>query len=217
MKGRPVRYSPEELAWLEANQLLVISEYATRFAAAFGRTIDPRALHALRKRKGWKTGRNGQFVKGAVPANKGKVCPPGKGGRHPNAQRTQFKKGQIPHTYRGVGHERVDSKDGYVILIVAERNPWTGAATKPVHKHRWLWEQTNGPIPDGMALKCLDGNKQNTDPSNWELVPRALLLRLNGGPHGRHVAYDDVAPELKPAVMAAAKLGLKIRQTRRSK
>jgi hypothetical protein len=39
-----------------------------------------------------------------------------------------------------------------------------------------------------MALKCLDGNKQNTDPSNWEAVPRALLPRLAGGNrYGAHL------------------------------
>ena len=65
-----------------------------------------------------------------------------------------------------------------------------------------LWEQAHGPVPDGMALKCL-GEKTNTDPANWVLVPRALLPRLNGR-FGR--GYDDAPAELKPAIMAVAKL-----------
>ncbi|MHC2297885.1 hypothetical protein [Rhizobium mongolense] len=41
------------------------------------------------------------------------------------------------------GHERVDSKDGYIVTIVDEENPWTGAKTRPVHKHRWLWGRSH--------------------------------------------------------------------------
>ncbi|WP_339760751.1 HNH endonuclease signature motif containing protein [uncultured Hoeflea sp.] len=192
-------YSADEMAWLEANQKLPIGEYHARFAGRFKRDdVSAANLHGLRKRKGWKTGRSGFFEKGAVPANKGKKMP-----FNANSAATRFKKGQLPHNFEGAGHERIDSKDGYVILIVDEVNPWTGAATRPVHKHRWLWERVNGPVPDGHALKCLDGDKLNTDPSNWEPVPRALLPRLSGR-FGR--GYDDAPAELKPTIMAVTKL-----------
>lgn len=217
MKGHPIRYSDAELAWLEENRLMVISDYHAAFVATFDRQdVTLKHLHGLRKRKGWKTGRTGCFVKGDIPHNKGVPCPPGKGGRHPNARKTQFKKGNVPHTHRGPGHERVDSKDGYVVMIVAERNPWTGAATRPVHKHRWLWEQQNGPIPDGMVLKCLSGDKTDTDPSNWELVPRGALPRLNGGTRQKHLAYDDAPSELKPAILAVARLDHQVREKRKA-
>jgi hypothetical protein len=54
-----------------------------------------------------------------------------------------------------------------------------------------------------MVLKCLDGNKLNTDPSNWEAVSCGLLPRLNGA-GGR--GYEAAPPELKPTIMAVAKL-----------
>lgn len=127
---------------------------------------------------------------------------------------TAFRKGNVPHTYRGAGHERIDAKDGYVVMIVDEPNPWTGARTRPVHKHRWLWEQKNGPVPAGYALKCLDGNKANTDPSNWEAVPRGVLARLNGGRHKKRLAYDAAPPELRPVVMTAAKLAHAVYEVR---
>lgn len=216
-RGRHRRFSRDEMAWLAVNHALPIADYHRSFLAAFPRDdVRPQNLHALRKRMGWKTGRTGQFEKGAKPHNKGVPCAPGTGGLHPNARKTQFKKGNISHTFRGPGHERIDSKDGYVILIVEERNPWTGATTRPVHKHRWLWEQKNGPLPDGMALKCLDGDKTNTDPSNWKLIPRALLLRLNGGRHRRRVAYDAAPAELKPTLMAVAELEHGIHEKRKS-
>lgn len=207
MKGRHILYSEAELAWLEDQRTLPISEYHAAFVARFGRTdVAAGHLHALRKRKGWKTGRSGQFVKGQEPLNKGKPCPPGRGGNHPNARRTQFRKGQEPHNTRYLGHERV-SKDGYVEISVDVPNPHPGFHRRYVLKHRWLWEQANGPVPEGHALKCLDGNKQNTDPGNWEAVPRAILPRLAGGNrYHRKIAYDDAAPEVRPAIMAVAKL-----------
>ncbi|WP_274630847.1 HNH endonuclease signature motif containing protein [Arvimicrobium flavum] len=201
--GRGMKYTGEELAWLRDNCTLPIADYHRAFCDRFGRTETSAAkLNSLRKRQGWKTGRTGHFEKGAVPANKGKPCPAGTGGRHPNARKTQFSKGQLPHNYKGPGHESVD-EDGYVWIITDATNPWTGAATWRVHKHRWLWEQANGPVPEGMVLKCLDGNRQNTDPSNWQAIPQGLLPRLNGK-SGRN--YDHAPAELKPTIMAVARL-----------
>ncbi|UFF43090.1 HNH endonuclease [Pseudosulfitobacter pseudonitzschiae] len=99
-------------------------------------------------------------------------------------------------------------------MIVAETNPWTGAKTRPVHKHRWLWEQQNGPVPKGMVLKCLDGDKTNTDPSNWEPIPQALLPRLNGR-FGR--GYDAAPAEIKPTLLATAKLEHAVRLKRQGR
>ncbi|WP_167706607.1 HNH endonuclease [Sphingobium fuliginis] len=206
MKGRWIAYSPDEMEWLEANRLMVISDYHRAFCETFGRgDVSLSNLHSLRKRKGWATGRSGHFVKGEAPHNKGKPCEPGKGGRHPNARRTQFKKGQTPHNTNYLGHERI-STDGYVEISVEERNPHTGYERRYVLKHKWLWEQANGPVPEGHALKCLDSNPLNTDPSNWEPVPRGVLARLNGGRFRTTLAYDEASPELKPLVMASAKL-----------
>lgn len=216
-KGRHRRFGFEEMAWLEANCTLPITEYHRAFVEAFPREdVRPANLHGLRKRMGWKTGRTGCFVKGQEPLNKGVPCAPGKGGRHPNARKTQFKKGNISHTYRGPGHERIDSKDGYVVMIVDEVNPWTGAKTRPVHKHVYLWEQINGPVPDGHCLKCLNGDKTNTDPSNWELISRGVLPRLNGGKATRVMAYDSAPAELKPALLAIAKIDHQIKTKRSS-
>ena len=68
-------------------------------------------------------------------------------------------------------------------------------------------------MPDGHCLKCLDGDKTNTDPSNWEAIPRALLPRLSGGRWYR--PYASFEPEVRPTVLAAAKLEHKAREVRR--
>lgn len=198
-RGRRRLYNPEEIAWLQANVTLPTVEYHRQFCELFDR--DDRSVEDLvnlRHREHWLTGRDARFKKGQPAANKGKKMP-----YNANSARTQFKKGQRPHTWRGPGYERIDKKDGYIIMIVAERNPWTGADTRPVLKHKWLWEQANGPVPPGHVLKSLDGNKLNTDPSNWEAVPRGLVPFLQ--PH-RGIDYATAHPDVKPAVMALAKL-----------
>ena len=207
MKGQAIRYTADELAWLSDNRTLPIGEYHAAFVARFGRDdVSAANLHALRKRNGWRTGRTGCFEKGQAAHNKGKPCPPGRGANHPNAVANRFRKGQEPHNTRHLGHERV-SIDGYVEISVAETNPHTGYHRRYVLKHRWLWEQQNGPIPADHALKCLDGNKLNTDPGNWECVPRALLPRLAGGNrYVRKLSYDEAAPEVRPAILAVARL-----------
>lgn len=198
MRGRQIAYSSSELAWLEANRALVIGEYHRAFCERFGRgDVSAANLHALRKRKGWKTGRTGCFNKGLVPHNKGKPFP-----TRGRAAETQFKKGGLPHNTNYLGHERV-SKDGYVEISVDEVNPHTGFERRYVLKHRWLWEKLLGPVPEGMFLKCLDGNKQNTAPSNWEPLPRATLPYLNGH---RGFDYEAAEPEVRPAIIALAKL-----------
>jgi hypothetical protein len=207
MKGRQIAYSADELAFIQSVSTWPRAEAHAAFCQRFRRDdVTLPNFHALCKRKGWMTGRKGRFEKGAVPYNKGVPCGEGKGGRHPNARRTQFKKGnrtgRANLNYQPIGTERI-TEDGY-----RERKIHDGLPMQS----RWQlvqrieWEAAHGPIPQGYALKCLDGDKLNTDPSNWEAIPRAVLARLNGGRHKKRLAYDQAEPEVKPLVMAIAKI-----------
>ncbi|MEF3124522.1 HNH endonuclease [Rhizobium leguminosarum] len=217
MKGTWIKYTVDQMAWLEANRLLPISDYHAAFCRQFDRyDVSAGNLHALRKRKGWKTGRTGQFSKGSTPFNKGVPCEPGKGGKHPNARKTQFKKGGLPHNTKYLGHERV-TKDGYVEVSIDEENPHTGYERRYVLKHLYLWEKANGPVPDGMCLKAVDSNRSNTDPSNWILIPRGVLPRINGGRATRVMAYDTAPDELKPVLMNMARVDQKVSELRRKR
>ena len=208
MKGRAILYSADELAWIEARKEEPRRALHRKFCETFNRSdISADAFKALCTRKGWKTGRTGCFANGQEPANKGKKCEPGKGGLHPNARKTQFKKGGEPHNTHYLGHERIDPKDGYVYVSIDEPNPHTGYSRRYVLKHRHEWEKANGPVPEGHALKCLDGDRTNCAPANWEAVPRALLPRLAGGNrYHRKLAFDDAPAELKPTILAIAKV-----------
>lgn len=198
MKGTAIPYSAEELAWIEAHCQDNRRETHAVFCAKFNRPeITLTNYNSLCKRKGWLTGRTGRFEQGQESWNEGRKMP-----FHPNSARTQFKKGGLPHNTNYLGHERV-SRDGYVEISVAETNPHTGFERRYVFKHRWLWEQANGPLAKGMCLKCLDGNKENMDLANWEVIPRSMLPRLNGR-YGR--GYETAEPEIKPLIMTVTKL-----------
>ena len=202
MDGHYIRYSAAQLAFIKRGRKKPRRELHAAFVARFRRrdiTVDH--IKELCTRKRWRTGRTGCFEKGVVPANKGKKMP-----YNANSARTQFKKGGLPKNTKYLGHERV-SKDGYVEISVKRRNPHTGFYRRYVLKHRWLWEKKHGRVPAGMCLKC-KGDVLNTDPSNWELIPRALLPRLNGR-FGR--GYDDAPAKLKPTIMAVAKLEHQLR------
>lgn len=202
--GRNLQYSEAEMQWLRDNCTMEIKEYHRAFCERFDcNDVTASALHSLRKRFGLKTGRTGRFNKGDAPWSKGKKL-----GNNPGSARTQFKKGRRSGValdqYKPIGFERVT--DGYLVRKINDGLPLQ-ARWRAVHILNW--EQANGPIPNGHCLKCLDGDTLNVALSNWELVPRGLLPRLNGK-SGRN--YDRAPDEIKPTIMAVAKLEHRLRQ-----
>jgi len=211
MKGQAIPWSAEELAWIEARRTLPRRELLAQFLQAFDRPeIKLDDLKSLCTRKGWKTGRDGRLQPGNVPVNKGRKMP-----FNANSARTQFKKGNLSGTalarQKPIGAERL-SKDGYL-----ERKIHNGLPMQSRWRavHLIEWEAVNGPIPEGHCLKAIDGNRQNTDPANWECIPRSLLPRLAG--RWAPVPYDQAAPELRPALMASAQLKHRAATVRRKK
>ena len=197
-RGTSIKYTDAELEWIKQRRTWNRKKAHRKFCEKFQRSdVSFENFCALCQRKGWSTGRDGRFEKGMAPANKGKKMP-----YNANRERTQFKKGNLPHNTRHLGHERV-GKDGYVEISIDEINPHTGFERRYVLKHKYLWEKEHGKLPAGMCLKCLDGNRQNTDPSNWQAIPRGALPFLNG--HRGH-DYETAPAELKPTVLALAKV-----------
>ena len=202
MKGHAIAYSTEELAWLSERAEWPRAVLHSTFVILFGRPeITRPTLTGLMKHKGWMTGRTGCFDKGQAPANKGKAMP-----FNPNSAATRFKKGnrsgRAEERYKPIGTIRL-SQDGYQEIKIHDGMPL---------QSRWRllhlveWEKVNGPIPEGMCLKCLDGDRMNTAPANWQVIPRGVLARLNGGRHRKRTAFDDASPEIKPVLMAMAQV-----------
>ena len=143
------------------------------------------------------SGVTGYFPKNNVPHNKGQ-----KGVIYPGSEKGWFKKGNKPHNTEKVGDEVV-IKDGYIKVKIAEPNVW-------MLKHRLVWETHNGPIPKDMCIRFLDGNKQNCDINNLELITRAEHLQLTRSGH-----YTN-NPEITKTGIVLAKVDIAIRQRKRS-
>lgn len=194
--SRAIPYSERELAYMKENCTADRKKTYSSFCVRFNRpevTLDQ--YNSKCKREGWLTGRNGQYNVGVIPANKGKKMP-----YNAKVAATQFKKGQVPHNIKPIGHERI-GPDGYVLVKVDEQHPhFPSHKGWYRHKQRVEWEKAHGPIPKGMFLKCLDSDKANTDPSNWVLLERGILARLN------EAGYDNAPVELKQTVMVTAQL-----------
>ncbi|EAU43905.1 HNH endonuclease [Salipiger bermudensis] len=206
MKGHHIEYSDAELFWIHDNHKRPRREAHAEFVDLWNRPdVSLSNFTSLCKRKGWMTGRTGCFKKGQVPPNKGR-----KGYCAPGSEKGWFKKGErrgvAVELYKPIGTERV-SKDGYIERKIHDGMPLQ-SRWRAVHLIRW--EEANGPLPDGHCLKCLDGDKANTAPDNWEAIPRALLPRLSGGRWYR--GYDTLEPELRPTALAIAKLEHKARK-----
>ena len=50
-----------------------------------------------------------------------------------------------------------------------------------VKMHRYLWEQANGPIPEGMVIHHVDGDNRNNDLTNLVLVTPQEHSRIHQG------------------------------------
>lgn len=138
-----------------------------------------------------------RFKKGQTPPNKGLRRPGWNAGR---MQDTQFKRGQHPRKWKPIGAERI--AEGYRFTKISDERgvPWTKNWRQT---HIIEWERRHGPLPIGTVLKCLDGDRLNVDAANWESVPRGVIARL-AGKSGRD--YDGAPAELKPTILAVAKL-----------
>ncbi|WP_158873956.1 HNH endonuclease [Antarcticirhabdus aurantiaca] len=71
---------------------------------------------------------------------------------------------------------------------------------KVANARRWKllshlnWEEANGPLPEGYVLKARDGDRLNTDASNWVLFPNWLGVTAR-------LAIHNAPPELMEAVI----------------
>ena len=148
------------------------------------------------------SGRTGCFEKGIIPWNTGT-----KGLTSRN--RTTFKKGNIPLTRKPLGFERIDSKDGYVLVKTKFRNPYTGAQTMFRPKHVILWEKDHGPVPAKHVIIFKDCDKRNFDPENLVCIHRLELAQLN------KLGYSNAPKELKPSIFAIVKLRAGIYKSQR--
>lgn len=112
-------------------------------------------------------GITGRFRKGMVPHNKGAkgFCPAG-------SEKGWFAKGTMPPQHRPVGSVRIDGRNGITMVKIAEPNVW-------IAKHKLIWEQAYGSVPEGHVVTFLDGNKANFALNNLAAISREESLKIN--------------------------------------
>lgn len=189
-------FTPEHLEFLR-NHIVGRSkkELAELFNQHFQMNVTDKQIRACCKNhKLPPSGLTGRFEKGRVPFNKGMK------GVDWGSKETQFKKGHIPKCYRPIGSERVNA-DGYVEIKITGPDKWK-------MKHTYVWEQTNGVIPEGHAVIFGDGNRFNFDLNNLLLVSRRQLLFLNR----KHLIQNDA--ELTRVGLVIADIHQKISERR---
>lgn len=150
----------------------------------FGISLSESMINSYKKNNKLKSGLSGCFKKGCIPLNKGK--------KHPTGYRNsgQFKKGRLPHNHLPVGSERVDG-DGYIDIKIADPDKWKA-------KHRILWEEVNGPIPDGHAVIFADRDTRNFDIDNLLCLSKLQLINMN-----RHNLIKENAELTKTGLVIA--------------
>ncbi|MBA7559395.1 hypothetical protein ES708_01009 [subsurface metagenome] len=192
--GTLISYTDEQARFIRDNYVSMgIRDLTGAFNARFKTTKTEQQLKSFTHNHRIKSGRTGCFEKGHRPANKGTKGLTG-------ANVTSFQKGNVPPNRKPLGTERIETKQGYILVKVAQRNPYT-RAYRP--KHIVTWEAMHGPVLPGMVVAFRDGDNQNCDPGNLMLISRVELLRLN-----QH-HYKDMPDKLKPSVLALARLEAK--------
>ena len=133
-----------------------------------------------------------RFKKGHTPPNKGKRMPPEV---YEKVSRTMFKRGHRPVNHREVGSERVNVY-GYIEVKVAEPNKWR-------LKHRVIWEESNGPIPEGHNIQFKNRNPLDCRLENLYILSRAEQMGRENSYHCRYPAEIRELIHLKGVVNRA--------------
>lgn len=190
-------FTIEQKEWIEKQyQVLSIPDLTIAFNQYFGDQKTTAQLRSFTNNHAIKSGRTGQFESGHKTWNKGKnFCAGG------HSAKTRFKKGNIPANHRPIGSERIDNKDGYVMVKVAEPRTWR-------LKHIVVWEQHNGKLPDGHVIWFIDNDRTNCSIENLMLVTQGENAVTNKFGLGR------AAPQDKTTVQLIAKTRIKARERR---
>lgn len=167
--------------------------------------IDASRVRAFKKNHGITSDIDTRFKKGQESPTKGKkqtdfMSPEA----IERSKATRFKKGNTPPNLLQVG-SIVKSTDGYLL----RKKQMEGAQWERWEfLHRAVWEENNGPIPEGMMVSFKDKNKENCSIDNLMLISNAENLEL----HRMGLRFED--PDLTEAGLNVVKLRIKTRERR---
>lgn len=198
------------MKWTPAHMAILLEQYPTTntkmLAKILGRSDKAVYMRAIsiglrksldylasaessRLKKGDQRGKLHRFPKGNEPWNKGQHYV--SGGR---SAEFRFGPGNRPQTWKPLGSERLD-RDGIRWRKVADTRD-KKADWRPVHV--LLWEEANGPLPDGVFLIFANKDRADVRLENLTPVTRAENMERN--------TFHRFPPSLKSAIHASAKL-----------
>lgn len=186
-------------------------EMAEKVNAIFGTDFTPSRMKVFRAKYHIRSGLTGWYQKEHEPGNKGKKLeeyitdPERVKDIRKRIGATQFKKGERPANELPVGSVVVNS-NGYKLR---KRQMKGTLWERWEFLHRAVWEEHNGPIPEGMAVTFKDSDKLNCDISNLMLVTRgenAALTRF-------HYRFED--PDLTETALNVIRLRQKAQKKKK--
>lgn len=200
--GSPTKLYPKKIAdYIKENHKgSSPMEMTWRLNTIFGTHYNIGQIRAYYKNHKLQSGIDARFQPGHVPPNKGM-----KGMKmHPNAVATQFKPGHTPTNKCRIGTVLVKT-DGYLWRKVGEgARDWR-------QEHILRWEKANGPIPEGMKIVFLDGDRRNVSLDNLALVSNEVNLEMNR--HG--LRCRD--PEITQTAILVAKINTVLYKKRKDR
>ena len=194
--SRHKKFNADQEEFIKANAKGIgNAELTDMFNKEFGTSFTVKQIGNYKSRNGINSGLTGHFPKGHVPVNKGKKMSKE---LYDKAKPTMFKKGDMPHNTRPVGTIEKRSDTYWWKKISEDKIP---ARRNWKQIHRILWEETNGPIPEGYVIIFKDGNTDNLDLDNLMMVTMQERLLM-----ARHGLFVKDYPELTESGAILAKL-----------
>lgn len=183
-------------------------EMAEMVNKKFGTNFTPNAIKQFRARHKIRSGLTGWYQKGHEPGNKGKkqadyMSPEGIERSKP----TRFQKGNRPKNELPVGSIKINCYGYKLIKVQNEGAQWERWA----FLHRKVWEEHNGPIPEGMIVTFKDSNRLNCDISNLMLITKGENSAMNG----KGYRYED--PDLTEAALQMIRLKKAVKDRKKKK
>ena len=112
------------------------------------------------------------------------------------ANATSFKKGRKPHNTKEIGSTRIDGKDMFLLVKVADK--------KWIRKEILIWEEVHGKIPKGSILRVINPLLNKYDINNLMLISKEEHMKLN--------TVHRFPEELKKTIRTLTKLKKTIRK-----
>lgn len=184
-------------------------EMAKRVNEKFGTNFTKGSMKQFRQRNGIKSGLKGWFQKEHPSWCKGitveEICK-GDPEKIAKVKGTYFKKGERPTNERPVGN--ISIVNGYKLRKKSmEGSYWD----RWEFLHRAVWEEANGPIPEGHIVSFKDGNPMNCELDNLMLITRRESQQLTA----RRLRSGN--PELTEAAVAMIRLNDAVRDKKKGK